>query len=344
MSRIKMTTKPKISIVVPAYNMGCYLDRCMESIVRQSFDRFEVVLVDDGSTDETPLLCDRWAERDVRIRVLHTTNRGLSAARNAGLRFGVGEFVFFVDADDELTPYALESLVSVCDAADMTAFGWSLIDEYGGELALRRPIHDGMGSARDLIIQILSGPLRDYSWSYLFRRDALERYDPFAPFDEQVFLYEDAAFLEPFLRGVHPTVMFVPKVLYRHRRTQGSLSRKPNQRSAASGLDVAKRLATLEVPDGMEAAWDAKLVMLLLGADQLAPGRRSGTTRRAIAEELRAHVNEASIRHLNRSERIKLELWRWGLYRVVQVTYRALAFVFQRVRFVVARAYTRTMR
>lgn len=89
-----------ISIIVPAYNCQDYLDRCVRSILAQTYQDLELILVNDGSEDATPALCDAWAERDNRVRVIHQQNGGVSAARNAGLSAARGEYIGFVDADD----------------------------------------------------------------------------------------------------------------------------------------------------------------------------------------------------------------------------------------------------
>lgn len=98
---------PIISIVVPVYNVEQYLDRCMETLVAQTFTQIEIILVDDGATDSSPELCDAWARRDNRVVVIHQENGGLSAARNAGVARARGSYIGFVDPDDyvELTMY-----------------------------------------------------------------------------------------------------------------------------------------------------------------------------------------------------------------------------------------------
>ena len=101
---------PEISIIVPVYNTEQYLDRCIRSIVRQTFPDFELILVDDGSPDACPHMCDMWAERDSRIRVLHKENGGLSSARNAGLAAAVGNYIGFVDSDDWIAEDMYEHL------------------------------------------------------------------------------------------------------------------------------------------------------------------------------------------------------------------------------------------
>lgn len=92
--------KPKVSIIVPCYGVEKYLDRCMESIVNQTLKDIEIILVDDGSPDRVPQMCDNWAKKDSRIKVIHKKNAGLGYARNSGLDIATGEYVAFVDSDD----------------------------------------------------------------------------------------------------------------------------------------------------------------------------------------------------------------------------------------------------
>ncbi len=92
--------KPLISVIVPVYKVEQYLDRCVESIVNQTYKNLEIILVDDGSPDNCPAMCDNWAKKDARIKVVHKQNGGLSDARNAGMSVASGEYIAFVDSDD----------------------------------------------------------------------------------------------------------------------------------------------------------------------------------------------------------------------------------------------------
>lgn len=117
--------RPLISVIVPVYNVVRFLDRCVESIVAQTYPKIEILLVDDGSTDGSSLKCDSWAGKDDRISAIHKENGGLSDARNAGLDACLGEYIAFVDSDDYVDPRFIESMfdalnrysstVSVCD-------------------------------------------------------------------------------------------------------------------------------------------------------------------------------------------------------------------------------------
>ncbi len=102
--------KPKVSIIVPTYNVEMYLDRCISSLVNQTLREIEIILVDDESPDRCPQMCDAWAMVDSRIKVLHKKNEGLGFARNSGLEIATGEFVTFLDSDDYVEKETYETL------------------------------------------------------------------------------------------------------------------------------------------------------------------------------------------------------------------------------------------
>lgn len=99
-----------ISVIIPCYNVEKYIDRCMESVLNQTYRKLEIILVDDGSTDGTGKICDRYSQTDARVKVIHKENGGLSSARNAGLDICQGEYIFFVDSDDWITIDAVQYL------------------------------------------------------------------------------------------------------------------------------------------------------------------------------------------------------------------------------------------
>lgn len=105
----------KLSIVIPVYGVESTLDRCLKSVMDQSFADYEVILVDDGSTDLSPQLCDDWARKDPRIKVVHQQNGGLSAARNTGIEQAQGDYITFIDSDDYIGEGTLETVMSRLD-------------------------------------------------------------------------------------------------------------------------------------------------------------------------------------------------------------------------------------
>lgn len=124
-----------VSIIVPVYNVEKYLSRCVDSLRRQTMPEIEIILIDDGSQDGSGVICDKLAEEDHRIRVLHKGNAGQGLARNDGLDLAGGTYVLFVDSDDYIEDYTCERLVSVMEQeqADLCCFGYQ-IETPGGEL------------------------------------------------------------------------------------------------------------------------------------------------------------------------------------------------------------------
>ena len=104
------TSSPCVSVIIPVYNLENYLDACLASVERQTYPSFEALVVDDGSTDQSGRLCEEYAQRDKRIRVIHQANAGVSAARNAGIETAEGEFLLFTDSDDYVEADCLEKM------------------------------------------------------------------------------------------------------------------------------------------------------------------------------------------------------------------------------------------
>ena len=122
-----------ISVIVPVYRVEKYLPACIDSILNQTFTDFELILVDDGSPDRCPEICDEVARRDARVRVIHQANAGLSAARNAGIEIAHGEWLGFVDSDDYIAPQFYEKLYQTAQRTDADCVMCSVqnVDESG---------------------------------------------------------------------------------------------------------------------------------------------------------------------------------------------------------------------
>ena len=107
--------QPRISVIIPVYNVEKYLERCVNSVLTQTMSDLEIILVDDGSPDASPAICDRYAAAETRIRVIHKQNGGLASARNAGLRTATGKYIFFLDSDDWLEPDGMDLLFNTAE-------------------------------------------------------------------------------------------------------------------------------------------------------------------------------------------------------------------------------------
>ena len=130
--------RPLISVVVPVFRVEKYLERCVRSILSQTWRDIEVILVDDGSDDRCPLICDGFAGSDSRVRVIHKPNGGLSSARNAGIDAAAGEYLMFIDSDDYIEPEMAEKLYDALieSGADMSLCGYRCVGDDGKELSV----------------------------------------------------------------------------------------------------------------------------------------------------------------------------------------------------------------
>ena len=165
-----------ISIIVPVYNVEPYLDQCVRSIIEQTYTDLEIILVDDGSPDNCPAMCDAWAEKDRRIKVVHKQNGGLSDARNAGMDIASGEYIGFVDSDDWLEPDILEAALAQIERenADIAAFG--VVWEYPDRHEIPHPLKTHVYRDRAQILQayFTDCMVRTTVWNKLYRRTLLD--------------------------------------------------------------------------------------------------------------------------------------------------------------------------
>ena len=165
--------KPKISVVLPIYNVEKYLETCVKAMTGQTYQNLEIILVDDGSPDGCPELCDELAKTDERIRVLHKENGGLSDARNAGTQIATGEYITFVDSDDVVTDTYVEYLYSLIEkyGCDMSLCTHTVVFEDGKKI----PYGDGtdeMLDAKECLRRMLYHDVIDTSaWAKLYRTD-----------------------------------------------------------------------------------------------------------------------------------------------------------------------------
>ena len=141
----------KISVIIPVYKVEQYLDRCVESVLAQTIKDLEIILVDDGSPDACPEMCDAWAARWQNIRVLHKSNGGLSSARNAGIEVATGDYIGFIDSDDFIMPDMFESLLNALqvNCADMAICGYQYVDQATGAVD---PVETGKSPLKDEVL------------------------------------------------------------------------------------------------------------------------------------------------------------------------------------------------
>lgn len=163
-----MTDNPAISVIVPVYNAGRYLERCIDSILSQTFLELELILIDDGSTDSSGAICDSFAAKDPRVIVKHCKNHGVSAARNEGITIARGQFISFVDADDflDLSAYGKLYATAVQTAAQVVWCDCIQLFK-GGRTFHIRAFEEGPDKRSSVANMVMYGPNGGTLWNYL---------------------------------------------------------------------------------------------------------------------------------------------------------------------------------
>lgn len=206
----------KISIIIPVYNVEQYLRRCVDSALKQTLSDIEVILVDDGSPDGSPAICDAYVQADVRVKVIHKCNGGLASARNAGMRIAQGEYLFFLDSDDWLEPDGMERLYETAMryAVDFVRYrairtGWPGMEEHApcrvepvremeeglyDERRIRDEIYPRLMVTPQLTMGAIVG-----AWGSLYKRAFLGEHNLY--FDEAIRFSEDLIFSAKVVRA-----------------------------------------------------------------------------------------------------------------------------------------------
>ena len=168
---------PMISVIVPIYNVEKYLARCVDSIVNQTYKNLEIILVDDGSPDRCPQMCDDYAEKDSRIKVVHKNNGGLSDARNAGMAVATGEYISFIDSDDYVSDDFFECLLDVMNKENSDIAECSVVkfyednrfDEFSDDLSVKT--YDTQDAMSALIAE---NPFHQHVWNKLYKTELVK--------------------------------------------------------------------------------------------------------------------------------------------------------------------------
>lgn len=219
-----------ISIIVPVYNVEPYLRQCLDSVIGQTYRDLEILLIDDGSPDRCGVICDHYAELDSRIRVFHTGNNGLSAARNLGLREATGSYIGFVDSDDWIELNMYEALVEMIERndAELCVCGFWKESIKTTEWKLETAAYSGTEALRAL----LDGTINDAVWNKLFKKSIFEK----TSFPEGKN-YEDSAIMHRVFAEASKVVV-VPTPLYHYRKRPQSITASRSAKDILDGADA----------------------------------------------------------------------------------------------------------
>lgn len=216
--------KDLVSIIVPVYNVEKYIDRCMKSMQSQTYNNIEIVLVDDGSSDNSGIICDEYAERDERVHVIHQKNGGVSRARNVGIEHARGEYITFVDPDDWIEVDTIEVAVRAMQQnnLDVVLFGYSIDYENGRRKTYESCKEFQIVSSEKMMLRIMSSKYNDVTWSTCGKVYAYKIAKDIR-FPEGIAVCEDLPYCWDIITNVD-RVGFIPDRLYHYYMRTGSVT------------------------------------------------------------------------------------------------------------------------
>ena len=209
-----------ISIIVPVYKVEKYIDRCVESIINQTYKNIEIILVDDGSPDNCPKICDEWAKKDKRIRVIHKENRGVSSARNVGIDVAKGKYIGFVDSDDYIEKEMYEMLVRAINSDRKIDLAVCDIKRDNNSVESNTEVFEIIDKKNVISAKF---PLGGYVWNCLYKRQIIQ--DNAIRFDKKIVYGEDLIFFINYIKNIKSNdVAHVKKRLYNYSITESSIN------------------------------------------------------------------------------------------------------------------------
>lgn len=220
----------KVSIIVPIYNTAKYLPKCLDSLLAQTHDNLEILLIDDGSTDNSGAIANKYAKKNLRIKVIHQRNGGQSSARNTGLSKATGKYISFVDSDDEIKPKFIENLLKLYeDNTSIAVCGhqYRLVKTGSSKNLYQSPLkprHQNE-SQKAYVLKLLVKDGRMYSCNNkLFQADVIKNHH--LAFDENLNFAEDTKFVLDYLKHTKGEIAYDPTPLYIYNSgTDGSTMR-----------------------------------------------------------------------------------------------------------------------
>lgn len=230
--------EPLLSIIIPVYNVEKYISTCLDSILQQSFNNFELLLVDDGSNDHSGVICDEYAQKDKRVHVIHKENGGVSTARNVGINIARGGWLYFVDSDDELIPNCLELLMSniredvdVVEGRYLEIYNIKpvILSSFSGEVTIY--------SKSEYLYRIYRYEHKQYHgylWNKIFRSSVIKKNNLL--FHSDIYFKEDGLFIMEYVCNMTRNVLYFHDLLYLYYRRDTGMMKTYKKNVTAKSL------------------------------------------------------------------------------------------------------------
>lgn len=307
----------KITVVIPVYNVEKYLNKCVDSVIAQNFNDFEIILVDDGSTDDSGVLCDDFASKYDFISVIHQENKGLGGARNTGIEAAKGEYILFLDSDDFIAPDCLEICYEKASQynCDMVAFKQQAIFEDG---------NSGVIYNCSLPENKLSK--NEETKSFMFACSACNRLYKTKLFNEfdirfpDRLWYEDLRTTPKFLCHINSVYYYADKPLYFYLQRSGSIMHTPNlERIVKERIDAVKEISSYYEQNGFTESFSKELDYMHIFHGFFLPVREmqnmtskfppyADALRKYLLENVKNPAENPYVATLNKKEKLLLNL------------------------------------
>lgn len=221
--------QPKISIIIPVFNSEQRLQKCLESILAQKYQNLEIILINDGSTDQSAKICDSFSKKDQRIEVFHQQNKGASSARNYGISRAKGDYIVFIDSDDEVAPDFLEKLLDKVDQYSLVVTNICRKDlNNHKETNVYQNSPELINNSKTAILKSLLKDGRLYPVvNKIFRADIIRKYN--IRFDENMNFAEDLHFVLNYLKYANKKILFNKEPLYIYNISSSGTVRKTSK-------------------------------------------------------------------------------------------------------------------
>jgi len=304
-----------ISVIIPVYNVEPYLTICLDSVLNQTHINLEVLVVDDGSTDNSGVICDEISKKDDRVHVLHKAKGGVSSARNAGLDAARGDWIAFVDADDRIEPDMYEKLLKAAldSGSRLVGSGYTQYYSGGNRVKMTCPKLGGPVTTADILEYYVCENDFVRVWSLLYSRDVLEsdtggdkiRFEP------ELLRCEDTPFVVKVMLASGRFV-YVPEALYHYCWREDSLVNAPFNPVSLSLVDAWEYMAKTVAPASSRLMWYSRLRAADMAVDFIVASMRNGGigSIKKLKKSARRHITY----YLLRSNRNPAEKLRHFLY------------------------------
>ena len=231
-----------VSIIIPVYNVASYLDECLNSVINQTYNNLEIILIDDGSTDDSLEICNLFAKKDKRIKVLHQDNAGVSSARNRGLNIITGKYVLFIDSDDKIESNMVEILERIIDRndkIDAVFCGYKEFDDISGKIIkVVSPVKSKKVN-RDNGVSEIFGEYSTILWNKMFRSSIIDSTDLF---DVTLRIGEDELWMIDVLKKADSIILIGTPLYYYRNRITGVTKEKKYSNAKMTDFESQKKV------------------------------------------------------------------------------------------------------